>query len=237
MAPLFEIVAKANTFTFEKEVFVRSCPSLNNGMILKVDNAEIGLVNPKAAILFLEYTKEFETDDQKRFLILSPQLDSIEKRTQAIHRILEEARSKKLFKCLDGWRYERFQVYGESGVLFEVERAAIGLLGVRAAGCHLNGYVKMSDGSVKMWIAIRSFTKQTYPGLFDNIVGGLLFDLTKRRFNCWIESTAMHHKRMRRRSIHSNLNCLQSRINWNNLFFSRVVSWLASKFGYFKYLT
>lgn len=37
-------------------------------------------------------------------------------------------------------------------------------------GVHVNGYTVGSDGEVSMWLARRSATKQTYPGLLDNVV-------------------------------------------------------------------
>lgn len=37
-------------------------------------------------------------------------------------------------------------------------------------GVHLNGYTVGIDGEVSMWLARRSATKQTYPGLLDNMV-------------------------------------------------------------------
>lgn len=171
---LLDIVSKANTFTVSKEAVVRSFPSLTMGLIFKVDDTELGFVKPEAAKCFLEYSEYFKTDEEFKSLILSTNLDNSLKRTKAIEKILLDIREKKVFSCLDGWRNETFEIFGRSGVLFEIERAAIGLLGVRAAGCHLNGFVREADGSIKMWVARRSFTKQTYPGLLDNIVGGII---------------------------------------------------------------
>lgn len=37
-------------------------------------------------------------------------------------------------------------------------------------GVHVNGYTVGSDGEVSMWLARRSATKQTYPGMLDNMV-------------------------------------------------------------------
>ncbi|KAI8907460.1 NUDIX hydrolase domain-like protein [Powellomyces hirtus] len=85
-----------------------------------------------------------------------------------------------MFLCLKGWRNERYCVHGSrsEGVIMQLERAAVGLLGVRAYGCHLNGYTRTPEGQVKMWIAKRSDTKQTYPGMLDNLVGGGLATTT-----------------------------------------------------------
>lgn len=176
MKTLLDLVSKANTFTLQKQAIVSSSPSLSNGLVFKVDNTDIGFVKPEAAKCFLEYS-EFTTDGKS--LVLDPKLDC-HGRTVAIQKILCDLCQKKIFACLDGWRNEAFQIFGPSGVvLFEVERAAIGLLGVRAAGCHLNGFVRTPDGSMKMWIGKRSFNKQTYPGMLDNIVGGTLSFLQK----------------------------------------------------------
>lgn len=37
-------------------------------------------------------------------------------------------------------------------------------------GVHINGYSQSDDGELSMWLARRSATKQTYPGLLDNLV-------------------------------------------------------------------
>lgn len=38
-------------------------------------------------------------------------------------------------------------------------------------GVHVNAYTVSDGGEVSMWLARRSSTKQTYPGLLDNMVG------------------------------------------------------------------
>ena len=82
-------------------------------------------------------------------------------------------------KALRNWRQE---LYGVQSVDFThdrhmkppltIERAAAPLFGIRSFGCHLNGYVRTADGDIMMWIARRSKTKQNYPGMLDNLVGG-----------------------------------------------------------------
>lgn len=86
-------------------------------------------------------------------------------------------RDKKLFKKLDGWRNEHYNVKAKfSGdVLFTIERSAASLFGLKQFGCHINGYVK-KNGEYKMWIARRSKTKQTYPGMLDNFVREFFFN-------------------------------------------------------------
>ena len=45
-----------------------------------------------------------------------------------------------------------------------------GLFGVKRYGVHINGYCRDESGEVRMWLSRRSPTKQTYPGLLDNLV-------------------------------------------------------------------
>lgn len=50
-----------------------------------------------------------------------------------------------------------------------LERSAAHIFGIKAYGCHINGYIK-KDGQYFIWIARRSKTKQTYPYMLDNFV-------------------------------------------------------------------
>ncbi len=73
-----------------------------------------------------------------------------------------------------GWRDELFPVtraYGEDA-LFLVERACASLLGIRAFGVHVNGFVTLPDGELELWVARRSRSKPTFPGKLDHLVAG-----------------------------------------------------------------
>lgn len=52
-----------------------------------------------------------------------------------------------------------------------LQRAAMPAFGARAFGVHMHGYVRRPDG-LHMWIARRSRTKITFPGMLDNMVAG-----------------------------------------------------------------
>lgn len=74
-----------------------------------------------------------------------------------------------------GWRGEAFSLFGPDGheVLAAVERATARFWGLLTRGAHANGYVPGPDGRpTHLWIARRSATKATDPGLLDNLVGG-----------------------------------------------------------------
>jgi isopentenyldiphosphate isomerase len=86
-------------------------------------------------------------------------------------------KERKLFRCLQGWRNERYAVYSvndnlkENSVLIDIERSCTGLIGTRTYGTHLNGY-RIIQGEYYIWVAKRSKTKQTWPGMLDNCCAG-----------------------------------------------------------------
>src|SRR5690606_694863 len=71
--------------------------------------------------------------------------------------------------CLRAWRDELLDVVGEGKTLGVLERAAVRPLGMLTRAVHLNAWTP--DG--RLWIALRSATKSTDPGLWDTLVGGL----------------------------------------------------------------
>jgi 8-oxo-dGTP pyrophosphatase MutT (NUDIX family) len=58
-----------------------------------------------------------------------------------------------------------------SEVFFSLERAAAPFFGIKAYGVHMNGYVE-KEGQKYLWIAKRSDSKPTYPGMLDHLVAG-----------------------------------------------------------------
>lgn len=71
--------------------------------------------------------------------------------------------------CLRAWRDELLDVIGEGKTLGAIERAAVRPLGMLTKAVHLNAWTP--DG--RLWIALRSATKATDPGMWDTLVGGL----------------------------------------------------------------
>ena len=71
--------------------------------------------------------------------------------------------------CLRAWRNETLDVIGEGRKLAVIERAAVRPLGLLTHAVHLNAWTP--DG--RLWLAKRSLTKSTDPGMWDTLVGGL----------------------------------------------------------------
>ena len=73
-----------------------------------------------------------------------------------------------------GWRDETYAIRNAfDGVpLAFIERAAARFFGTMTYAVHLNGIVKYADRAPQLWIARRSETKATDPGMLDNVVAG-----------------------------------------------------------------
>lgn len=139
-----------------------------------VDGCLVGYINKAAYTLILDNI-EFPLIHKESSIHLGVS-GTVEEKTLALESLFIKWRDNELFDRLKGWRNERYSVYGPNGVLIDVERAACGLVGVRTYGCHMNGYVHTPEG-IKMWVGKRSATKQTYPGMLDNMVAGMFFKM------------------------------------------------------------
>ena len=72
---------------------------------------------------------------------------------------------------LSGWRDELLDVTDEQDrVVGVIERAAVRPLGIATHAVHLNAWTP--DGEI--WIAQRALNKNTDPGMWDTLVGGLI---------------------------------------------------------------
>ncbi|WP_160142251.1 NUDIX hydrolase [Pigmentiphaga humi] len=95
-----------------------------------------------------------------------------EARTQAVNGLLARvALALRDAGRLNGWRDELLDVAADDGTLMGViERAAVRPLGIATHAVHLNAWTD----SGQLWIARRSLTKTTDPGMWDTLVGGLI---------------------------------------------------------------
>jgi len=93
-------------------------------------------------------------------------------REHALDTMNDALRAQGLIRA---WRDERFALFdpADGRVLATFERAAARFWGTLTLGAHCNGFVAGPDGRpTHLWIAQRSPTKATDPGLHDNLIGG-----------------------------------------------------------------
>ena len=104
-------------------------------------------------------------------IVLNTDYKELNEKTAIIESVLTDLKSKQIFKSLNGWRNEHYNVKSKfsEDILFTIERAAVGIFGIKAYACNVNGYIKKGN-SYCLWIARRSKTKETFPGMLDNLV-------------------------------------------------------------------
>ncbi|KAJ8377454.1 hypothetical protein AAFF_G00260120 [Aldrovandia affinis] len=139
----------------------------------EVEGVQVGWVAPAVASVLSRFPEVF-TLPQGGAIALCPSLDSYSSRSDALQSVLQILREENHFNCLKGWREEKYEVMARfcDSPLMCMERAATSLFGVKRYGVHVNGYTRSKEGALSMWLARRSFTKQTYPGRLDNLAAG-----------------------------------------------------------------
>jgi len=129
--------------------------------------AEVGICSPEVASFLAASTPHFELIDY-RLVLLDDGLDA-------------PARSALLADCalrlrdaglLRGWRDELLDIRPAPGAtsIAVVERAACRALGITTTAVHLNAFTPGGE----LIVARRAGHKQIDPGLWDNLVGGMV---------------------------------------------------------------
>ena len=99
---------------------------------------------------------------------------SVEERTAAMAKVTACLREAGL---VTGWRDEMLSLatsFDAPPVLL-IERACLPIFGGKGYGVFVNGFtVEPQTGAPFLWIATRSRTKPTWPGMLDTVVGGAL---------------------------------------------------------------
>ncbi|KAM4696525.1 uncharacterized protein WCC33_015270 [Rhinophrynus dorsalis] len=139
-----------------------------------VQGQRVGWVLPSVAQCLSQYSDVFTlTGGSSAQLELSGRLKSPEERTAAVQEVMQLLRSQNNFPCLREWRDELYEVkrFFSDPPLLSMERAATPLLGVPRYGVHVNGFVRRGV-DIFMWVARRSLTKPSYPGMLDHLAAG-----------------------------------------------------------------
>ncbi|XP_075054502.1 uncharacterized protein LOC142140657 isoform X2 [Mixophyes fleayi] len=139
-----------------------------------VQGQRVGWVlQPVAQLLSQNYDVFTLQRDPSARLELNDHLHHPQERTRAIQEVMESLRGQDIFPCLREWRDELYDVKGlfSDPPLLSMERAAVPLLGVPRYGVHVNGFLHRGAETF-MWVARRSLTKPTYPGMLDHLAAG-----------------------------------------------------------------
>eukprot|EP00775_Hariotina_reticulata_P008480 gene8480-8662_t len=161
--------------------FLQRIAEVNNGLEqltsgqlvpFVIEGQQLGYLQQNFVKQLLEHPDVFQLEDKEpSTLTVSQQHSTMDARSQAVAGVLSALRSQGMFS---GWRDELYPVSSafDAQPALLLERAAAPFFGIRAYGVHVNGYVCGKDGQKLLWVARRSRSKPTWPGLLDHIVAG-----------------------------------------------------------------
>ncbi|XP_015512510.2 uncharacterized protein [Neodiprion pinetum] len=137
-----------------------------------VDGQQVGLVRPNVMKELLSFPQVFQV--QPEYVQLNPAFRDYAERSAKMEEVLKEWRDGGKFVTLRGWREECYEVRAHFNTqpLLKMDRSATCLFGIRNYGVDITGYVMDREKGLSIWLQKRSPTKQTWPGYWDNMVGG-----------------------------------------------------------------
>jgi 8-oxo-dGTP pyrophosphatase MutT (NUDIX family) len=139
-----------------------------------IDAEQVGWIRASDVPLLARWPDVFEIDSAR--VKLAPAFDSVDLRSAALGSVIGALAAEGR---IPGWRNETYAIRNafDAPPLAYIERAASRFFGTMTYAVHLNGVVEFADGALskgasQLWIARRSDTKATDPGMLDNVVAG-----------------------------------------------------------------
>lgn len=130
---------------------------------------QVGWIRATDLSLLARWPDVFEINGTR--VTLAPAFDTVDLRSAALGSVIGALAAEG---CIPGWRNETYAIRNafDAPPLAYIERAASRFFGTMTYAVHLNGVVEYADGAPQLWIARRSDTKATDPGMLDNVVAG-----------------------------------------------------------------
>ena len=135
-----------------------------------IDAEQVGWIRSDDVRLLARWPDVFEIDDAR--VKLAPAFNTVDLRSAALGSVIGALAADGR---VPGWRNETYAIRNafDARPLAYIERAASRFFGTMTYAVHLNGVVEYADGGAPgLWIARRSDTKATDPGMLDNVVAG-----------------------------------------------------------------
>jgi isopentenyldiphosphate isomerase len=154
-----------------------------------IDGERVGWVRASDVPLLQRWPDVFDIDAQR--VTLSPRFNTVDLRSAALGSVIGALAAEG---CIPGWRDETYAIRNafDAPPLAYIERAASRFFGTMTYAVHLNGVVEYTGRAPQLWIARRSDTKATDPGMLDNVVAGGIgwgFSLAETIVKeCWEEA-------------------------------------------------
>ena len=130
-------------------------------------SSEVGIASPDVAGFLASATPHFALVDY-RLVLLDDDFDAA-RRSALLHDCALRLRDAGMLR---GWRDELLDIRPapDAPALAAIERAACRTLGITTTAVHLNAFAPAGE----LFVARRALHKQIDPGLWDNLVGGMV---------------------------------------------------------------
>src|SRR5262249_44574391 len=134
-----------------------------------IESERVGWIRANDVPLLTRWPDVFDIDGER--VLLSPQFNTVDLRSAALGSVIGALAAEG---CIPGWRDETYAIRNafDALPLAYIERAASRFFGTMTYAVHLNGVVEYAGRAPQLWIARRSETKATDPGMLDNVVAG-----------------------------------------------------------------
>ena len=134
-----------------------------------ISGERVGWIRIADAVLLARWPDVFKIDDAR--VALAAKFDNPTARSAALGAVIGALAAEGR---IPGWRDETYAIRNafDAPPLAYIERAASRFFGTMTYAVHLNGVVAYPDRAPQLWIARRSDTKATDPGMLDNVVAG-----------------------------------------------------------------
>lgn len=135
----------------------------------RIGAEQVGWIRASDVPLLARWPDVFEIDGGR--VTLAGAFDTVDLRSAALGSVIGALAAEGR---IPGWRDETYAIRNafDAPPLAYIERAASRFFGTQTYAVHLNGVVEYADGAPQLWIARRSDTKATDPGMLDNVVAG-----------------------------------------------------------------
>jgi 8-oxo-dGTP pyrophosphatase MutT (NUDIX family) len=135
-----------------------------------IDAEQVGWIRSSDVPLLTRWPDVFAIDRAR--VTLTSAFNTVDLRSAALGSVIDALAAEGR---IPGWRNETYAIRNafDAPPLAYIERAASRFFGTQTYAVHLNGVVEYADGGApQLWIARRSDTKATDPGMLDNVVAG-----------------------------------------------------------------
>lgn len=150
---------------------IHACNNANLSLYarFRIGDLPVGAIRSEFATALIGLGSDFVRDENGEYGF-GAHIATPEQRNETLIAATTALRDQGIIRQLHGEKFDiRNRLADEP--LCQLDRFAMPYFGCRSWGVHMNGFVHKADG-IHMWIAHRSKSKPTYPGMLDNMVAG-----------------------------------------------------------------